>query len=658
MSDLRRLPRHGSQPDNVVPRSILPVSGWGYDSAPAICVRREGGVLPLRPLISRVDAATNALTFELSDAREGVSMGIEWKVAPSGLFEVLYSITNNGFLPLELLTLASVALPLPDWGQWQTRYWGRWAGEMQQARVPIEMGEQGATSYGGREGFGGGNWVRIEAADVTEEHGRALAAHLAWSGDHYLQIHKNAEGTSMLLMGARVEAGEIVIHPGECWTAPRAVFALSDTGHAGLRQVFHRHVLADTVPAAAAAGPRKVHINTWEAIGFDMEMASLCGLADRAARLGVERFVLDDGWFRGRRSDASSLGDWSPDPAIFPAGLGPLIDHVKSLGMDFGLWLEPEMISPRSELYERYPDWCIHAAGYERPTQRHQLVLDLTRKDVSNYLFQKIDDLLTANTIAYLKWDHNRELFPLAGKGHAQIHALYALLDRLRAAHPLVEIETCASGGGRVDFEILRRCSRFWASDNNDALERLRISSAWADFLPLRVTGNHVGPSPNPITRRVLPIEFRAKVAMLGHMGVEADPASMSAGEKAVLAYYIDAYKEWRETLHRGRLFKLDLECAGVFGFFVLDGDRGLLLAAQTRYPSTYSVPAVKIPGLDLEKRYRVTLIEHQPADPADIYLRALADGVNLSGAALSGNGISLPFDRPSIAWLLSVTTF
>lgn len=225
-------------------------------------------------------------------------------------------------------------------------------------------------------------------------------------------------------------------------------------------------------------------------------------LADSAAALGIERFVLDDGWFEGRRDDTSSLGDWAPDSGLFPEGLTPLIRHVQGLGLDFGLWVEPEMVSPDSRLYREHPDWCLHLPGQPRPTQRSQLVLDLTRADVSDYLFGQIDALLAGNAIAYLKWDHNRDLFPLAGKGHAQVQAHYALLDRIRATHPRVEIETCASGGGRVDFEILKRCNRYWASDNNDAVERLRINAGWFDFLPLAITGNHLGPSPNPITGR------------------------------------------------------------------------------------------------------------------------------------------------------------
>ena len=654
--DAMRRGRHASQADNPAPRSILPHTGWGHDSTPAVVVHRGGTALALQMILVDAVQTPDGLDFVHVDQVNGIRVDVRWHVAASRLLRSEVCLTNTGAIPAGLVELASIALPLPSWASHMTRYSGRWAAEMQQRRVPIDQGETGSASFGGRPGFGGGNWVRIESAQLGEHHGQAIAAHLAWSGDHQLKFVRNADGDAMLIMAARLDLGEITLEPGESWTTPQALLAVSDQGLAPLRHAFHRHATVETIPQSTVTAPRRVHINSWEALGFDQDMPKLTALADSAAAIGVERFVLDDGWFKGRRDDTSSLGDWFPDPGIFPEGLSPLIRHVRQLGMDFGLWVEPEMVSPDSYLYRGHPDWCLHVPGQPRPTQRNQLVLDLTRSEVGNYLFARLDDLLGNNDIAYLKWDHNRELFPLAGKGHAQVQALYALLDRLRAAHPNVEIETCASGGGRVDFEILRRCARFWASDNNDAIERLRINAGWFDFLPLRITGNHVGPSPNPITGRRLSMDFRAKVAMFGHMGVEADPAVMTVSERSILAAHIALYKQWRQVLHDGELTKISTGLDGIYGWLALAGHKGLALIAQTLQTSPYDAPHVRFAGLDPVMSYRVTLLAPWPARAAQSLANAdlFRTGLILSGHVLAQHGISLPLACPETAWLVA----
>jgi len=411
------------------------------------------------------------------------------------------------------------------------------------------------------------------------------------------------------------------------------------------------------LPDRSAWPTRKVHLNSWEALGFGLSESKLKTLARHAAELGVERFVLDDGWFGGRRNDQSSLGDWRVSSDVFPNGLAPLITHVQSLGMDFGLWVEPEMVSPKSDLYSAHPDWCLHQEARERPTMRHQLVLDLTRREVSDYLFDCLDALLANHRIAYLKWDHNRDLFPVAGQSFRQTRALYDLIDRLRDAHPEVEIESCASGGGRVDFGILSRTHRIWPSDNNDAIERVRIVRAWSQFLPLEVLGNHVGPSPNPITGRQLGMDFRAKVAMFGHLGVEADPGCMPAADRAILAKHIELYKNWRGVLHSGALFRLDHPSESISGLMAVDGSKALALVTQTQFASRFDVPPIRLDGLESAARYRVTLPRPWPGK-ASLYLpdwQRWRNGLILSGKALMTEGISLPLTHPETAWLVAL---
>jgi alpha-galactosidase len=657
LCDAMRRGRHASQADRPVPRSIMPQAGWGNDAPPGIVLLGPNGPLNLRLELEDVIQSPHGLRFVHRDAVYGLRLDVIWLIKDTGLVQTQAELTNSTAHTLVVVELASLALPLPSWASHAVRYAGRWAAEMHQRRCPIEQGEFGGESFGGRPGFGGANWIRIESADAGQHHGRAIAAHLAWSGDHRLRVSRNADGDAMLMMAPRFDPGEICLAPGESFTTPPALFAVSDNGIAATRHAFHREAMAQTAPQPTATAPRKVHINSWEALGFDHSLPKLMALADGAAALGIERFVLDDGWFQGRRDDTSSLGDWTPDAELFPDGLSPLIHHIQGLGMDFGLWVEPEMVSPDSQLYRDHPDWCLHVPRQPRPTQRNQLVLDLTLTAVTDYLFEQLDTLLRNNAITYLKWDHNRELFPLAGKAYRQVEALYALLDRLRSAHPEVEIETCASGGGRVDFAILKRCNRFWASDNNDAVDRLRINAGWFDFLPLSMTGNHVGPSPNPITGRRLPMDFRAKVAMFGHMGVEADPTAMTADERSSLTAHIALYKQWRAVLHAGLLSQLYDGSDGLFGWLAMNADVGLALVAQTRQSLPYDLPHVSFPNLDHAAHYRVMLLQPWPTKAAAALSNQNLwdEGLILSGKALAHPGISLPLSVPETAWLVSL---
>ncbi|MGH2929165.1 MAG: alpha-galactosidase, partial [Solirubrobacteraceae bacterium] len=393
---------------------------------------------------------------------------------------------------------------------------------------------------------------------ADEETGRVLALHLGWSGNHLLSVETQADGERQAWLGALMEPGEAVLPPGGEYVSPTAYACFSASGLTGVRASFHPFVRESILPARKRA--RRVHFNSWEGVYFDFDEEKLARLAEAAAALGVERFVLDDGWFMGRRSDKAGLGDWRVDPAVLPRGLSPLIDKVESLGMDFGLWVEPEMVNPDSDLYRAHPDWCAHAPGAERPTMRNQLWLDFSRSEVREHVVDQIDRLLSAHRIAYLKWDCNRTLFPAASQERpaslAIARGVYEAMDALRSRHPDLEIESCSSGGGRIDLEILRRTERVWASDTTDAIERTRIQR-WASLiLPPEVIGAHVGPSPNPITGRRIAMDFRAKVAMFGHMGVELDPARLDERDARVLKAHIELYKQHRALIHGG-----DLRC-------------------------------------------------------------------------------------------------
>lgn len=649
--------RHESQPDVPPVPGLLPEAKAGWSGMPAVRLRE-------RTDHASTECATDfrlvawehyptELVLTFHDVLLGVDIEQCWWIGTSGMVCTEAFLTSGGGRKLVLDRLSALALPIPRRFTHLTSFTGRWAGEMREHSRPVAPEGLARTSVAGKPGFAGGNWLILE----DPASGEALGAHLAWSGDHDTRIDADmvgsADGRAVLQMGAAWDGGEVDLEHGVGYRTPMAMFAIAPDRSA-LAQAFHDHARTIVLPTRKDWGPRKVHLNSWEALGFNLSEDALIALADDAAALGIERFVLDDGWFGGRRNDQTSLGDWFVSPDVFPNGLGPLIARVHDLDMDFGLWVEPEMVSPDSDLYRARPEWCLHTPGRDKPTMRGQLALDMARAEVCDYLFERLDALLREYDIAYLKWDHNRDLFPSAPR---QTEGFYALLDRLRAAHPHVEIESCASGGGRIDFGVLSRVHRVWPSDNNDAIERLRIIPAWSQFLPLEVLGSHVGPSPNPITGRRLAIDFRAKVAVFGHMGVEADPARMTDKERETLAAHIALYKAWRGVLHAGALHHLAHPDPNVTGMMVTHEGRALALAAQTAFSPVFDAAPLRLAGLEPQARYRVTLPDPWPPR-ARHYLAnpdAWREGLTLSGAVLMGHGLALPLTHPETAWLIAL---
>jgi alpha-galactosidase len=333
--------------------------------------------------------------------------------------------------------------------------------------------------------------------------------------------------------------------------------------------------------------------------------------------------------------------------------------------MDFGLWVEPEMVNPDSDLYRAHPDWVLHHGAHERPLQRRQLALDLARPEVRAHLLDRLDVLLRTNRIAYLKWDHNRDLFPAhshdGSSAHGQTIGFYDVLDRLRAAHPHVEIESCASGGGRMDFGVLPRVSRFWVSDNTDAVERWRIQSDVSLFLPLNRIGSHVGASPNPSTGRQLSMLLRARVAMFAHMGVEADPTKLSAEDAEILAQHIALYKEYRGLIHEGAFasYAGDDPDVRVWMCVARDKSQALGMAARGEQARGLISQPVRLMGLDRAAHYSVELLRPWPA-PARFSLPHAdswrAEPQVFSGELLEMAGLLLPLVHPETCWLWRLT--
>ena len=478
------------------------------------------------------------------------------------------------------------------------------------------------------------------------------------SGNTAVHFDAPTDGRRSVQCEELLSPGEIVLEPGAAYNTPTLCAAYSGTGLNGASQAFHRY--ARTSPTSPTT-PRPVTLNTWEAIYFNHDEAVVRRLADRAAAVGIERFVLDDGWFHGRRNDRAGLGDWWVDPAVWPRGLGPIIEHVRSLGMEFGLWFEPEMVNPDSDLYRAHPDWVLTDERYEPVLGRQQLVLDLNRPEVADYLFERIHAVLSENDIAYVKWDMNRDLVHASHAGRAAVHGqtvgLYRLLDRLGAANPIVEFESCSSGGARVDLEILQRTSRFWTSDSNDSLDRQRIQRGYSYVFPPERMGAHIGPSTAHTTGRAHTLAFRAITAMFGHFGVEWNVLELGDDDVRALSELISLHKELRGLLHNGDGVRLDHPNPTVLahGVYAYDRREAIVSVAQMASPRSQRVEPLRLPGLLDDVRYHVSIIPVRNGAPRAARKQPAwaADGVEATGRQLAALGLPMPAMWPESAVLV-----
>jgi alpha-galactosidase len=510
---------------------------------------------------------------------------------------------------------------------------GRHNAEFVECTEPLPAHRWQRQGRRGLPGHGGPPGLYLLRQDAGWHDGLAMAAQLAWSGDSLLAVERDDEGRHLLSAGM---ADGVTLQPGERVEAPPLLLAISNRGRNGAMQQMHGLVRARLGWPGGTMRPRPVHLNSWEACYFRHDQARILDLARAAAGIGAERFILDDGWFRGRDNDRAGLGDWTADRQKYPDGLKPLADAVNALGLEFGLWVEPEMVNPDSDLYRTHPDWALRIEGAPQPTARNQLVLNLSLPEVEDYLFAALDTLLREVPIAYLKWDHNRDLAPAGGLG--QVQGLYRLLARLRAAHPNVEIESCAGGGGRIDAGIAAFTHRFWTSDNLDAVSRVTIQRGFQAFFPPELMGAHVGASPAHGTGRRQTLGFRAGVALPGHFGVELDPAKLPETERAELAGWIAFHKQWRHLLH-GQMLVMGEGADGLVWQASGDGGEWLLFVTRIAPPQDRRPQPLALPFL-------------AGAGPVHIRLAARAGTTPHRGfgepallAQLSGEGIRFPAD-------------
>ncbi|MFC9087773.1 alpha-galactosidase [Nocardiopsis dassonvillei] len=651
--------------------SLVPVQGEGWRGHPGISGHHEGRVTfpewtvretSVEPLEDAAPGVGGALTV-LAEAA-GIALRCELRMEASGLVRARNTVTNTDAAPWTLDALR-VTLPLPREAGEVLDLTGRWCRERSPQRQELTAGTRLRASRRGRTGHDAALVLAAGTPGFGFRHGEVWGVHTAWSGDHVHLAERLPEGAgqadAVLAGGELLHPGEVRLERGASYSTPWVFLSWSDRGLDGMSARIHRWLRAR--PGHPSA-PRPVVLNTWEAVYFDHDLATLTRLADTAARIGVERFVLDDGWFRGRRDDTAGLGDWTVDTGVWPEGLHPLFDHVRSLGMQVGLWVEPEMVNPDSDLARAHPEWFLAAEGRPAPPSRHQQLLDLSRPEAFRYVFEHLDALVAEYRPDYLKWDHNRDLLepvhaPTGAAGtHHQTLAVYALLDRLRARHPGLEIESCSSGGGRVDLGILERTDRVWASDTNDPLERLAVQRWTSLLLPPELVGSHVGGRTAHTTGRDADLSFRCLTSLLSHAGIEWDLTRCTDDELAALTSWTALYKELRPLLHSGEAVHADAPdpAEQLDGVVAPDGSEAVFRYARLA-TSVRALPGrVRLPGLREDRVYRLTW--RPEAGTPSTTQRVLPEwfargGATVSGAVLTRSGVQLPNLNPSQALLL-----
>jgi alpha-galactosidase len=601
------------------------------------------------------------LRLSAHDEAAGLSLVAVLESLPGGALRGRYTLTNTAPGPYVLEGL-EVALPAGDDLLEVLDFTGRHERERTPQRHTVTDGLWLREGREGRPGLGAATMVVLGTPGFSTDSGRVFGVHVAWSGNSVLRVERDAACGTTLGGGELLQPGEVLLAEGESYRTPWVFFAATDDGLDGLAAMWHGYVRTlDSHPAL-----QPVVLNVWEAVWFDHDLDRLRGIADRAARVGVERFVLDDGWFHLRRDDTAGLGDWWVDEDVWPEGLRPMAEHVRGLGMELGLWFEPEMVNPDSDLYRRHPDWILSSGDRVPVLHRNQLVLDLSRPEAWQYVFEQMHAVLSAHPVDYVKWDHNRELLE-AGTGlrlgapavHDQTVAFYRLLDALREAHPGIAWESCASGGGRVDLGVLERVQRVWTSDMTDALARQQIQRWTTQLIPPEYVGAHVSAPTAHATGRTLSLDFRAATALFGAFGIEWDLTTATDGELDDLATWVARHKRFRPLLHSGRVVRPQSSDPAVLlhGVVASDGEQALMAHVQLDESTHNRGVFVRVQGLDPSARYRLSWEGPTSLDAVSRSAPLPADGPSagreVRGAVLASRGFWIPRRRPETVTLV-----
>ena len=640
--------------------TLLPTPAGGWLDTPAIEGHRDGFNFSAKFTMLHVEADGRSMTMRLSDAEAQLAAVLELKVGDGGLLHQRLTLSNTGDTPY---TVQSVMLSFPlPWDAAEIEdTTGHHLRERSPQRRPLTFGTYARESRRGRPGADSTVLLAVGQPGFGFESGRVHGIHVAWSGNQRFIAERTTAGEAFLGGGELFLPGEGILEAGDRLTSP---WVIGSWGH-GLNELSHRFHVEMRQRATHPRRPRPVTLNTWEAVYFDHRLDTLTALADRASQVGVERFVLDDGWFVGRRDDTAGLGDWLVDTEVWPDGLHPLADHVTNLGMEFGLWVEPEMINPNSSLAREHPDWILRARHELPPPARQQQVLNLADAEAYAYVLERLNALLSEYPIAYLKWDHNRDLVD-AGSGaggrpqvREQTLALYRLLAELKAAHPGLEIESCASGGARVDLGILEFTDRIWVSDTLDPLERLENQRRTGLVVPPELMGMHLTSPQVHSTGRIVPLTLSGAVALFGHFGIEWNLNAVDDTTLDGIATWVGLAKRLRPLVASGRVVHVDGTEPGidVRGMVTDDDSFAVFTITQTRTSSSYPPGRIRLPGLKSSQQYRLTVLSRGESGNAGQSPLQWADTETvLTGRELAHTGVRPPVQLPQQSTVVSLT--
>lgn len=592
------------------------------------------------PAVYAAEDETETLEVVLRDTASAVEVTLLYAVLPAlDLVTRCARIRNLGETPVTLTKAASLCLDISR-GSWEwVHFHGRHAMERQMERRLLFHGIQEIGSTRGTSSHHQNPTVLLCTPDCTETAGACIGAALVYSGSHQTRLECDQLGQVRMVMGIHPDLFRWELKAGETFSTPEVMLSYSDTGLETLSHHFHQAIREHICRGKYQLAERPVLINNWEATYFGFDTEKILHIAEEAARLGVDMLVLDDGWFGKRDDDCSGLGDWFVNETKLSGGLHDLVEKIKGMGMRFGIWFEPEMISEDSDLYRKHPDWAIRIPDRAPMRSRYQLVLDMANPEVQEYLFRVMSDVLHSADISYVKWDMNRSIsdwytrtLPADRQGempHRYVLGLYALLERLTAAFPDVLFEGCSGGGGRFDAGMLYYCPQIWCSDDTDAYERTKIQYGTSFFYPVSAVGSHVSTVPNHQTGRITPFETRGTVAMAGSFGYELDLNLLSDGEKQEVAEQIRQFKTYGPLIHNGKYYRLTnpmAEDAALWEFAAQDGSEVLVQGMLFHAEANVLRRTVQLRGLDAEKRYRLDGTEQ-------VY----------TGAALMAGGVLLP---------------
>ena len=588
----------------------------------------------------RGNAGTEGLEIILEDKVNGLAAHLAyWLFEQYDVIVRSARIENRGAEAITLTKAASLSIDMP-YGQKQVMHFhGRHAMERIPERTAAPAG--GRLAFESRRGMSSHQsnpFIILCDPDTTERQGVCHGFMLMYSGNHLEEISADQTGSTRVVCGIHPEGFRWKLKPGDIFQTPEAILSCSAEGLNALSRNYHRVIRDEVINPRWRSAKKPVLVNSWEACYFGFDAEKLLKLAQSAAELGMEMLVLDDGWFGCRDDDTTSLGDWTCNEKKLGCSLKELSDRIHALGLRFGLWFEPEMVSLDSELYRAHPDWALADPGRQPMVSRHQLVLDMGRTDVQDYLFEKISAVLRNARIEYVKWDFNRSVanvysraLPADRQGetaHRFMLGTYRLLERLTEAFPDVMIEGCSGGGGRFDAGMLYYCPQIWCSDNTDAVERLEIQKGTSYGYPVCTMGAHVSACPNHQTGRTAPLETRGIVAQAGTFGYELDPSKLTEEEKQTVKEQIEAFHRCESLVEGGDYYRLD-EGEGdwtAWMFVSPDKKEALVSVVATHVRANGPFPFIRLQGLDPEKVY------HREGKKE-----------SLTGAALMYGGISLP---------------